>query len=49
MIPKRSFLNNMDPCIGCPWDDLKALFAEATLPEAMLVALDHMQVFVCSI
>ena len=45
VVPKRSFLNNMDPCIGCPWDDLKALFAQATLPEAMLVALDHMQVF----
>ncbi|MGB2015271.1 MAG: hypothetical protein ACPHSF_07365 [Flavobacteriales bacterium] len=35
----------MDPCIGCPWDDLKALFAQVTLPEAMLVALDHMQAF----
>ena len=43
VIPKRSFLNNMDPCFGCPWDDVKALFAEATVPEAMLVALDHMQ------
>ena len=43
VVPKRSFLNNMDPCFGCPWDDVKALFAEATVPEAMLVALDHMQ------
>ena len=43
VISKRSFLNNMDLCFGCPWDDLKALFAEATVPEAMLVALDHMQ------
>lgn len=34
----------MDPCFRFPWDDLKDLFDHATLVEAMLVALDHMQV-----
>ena len=43
VVPKRSHLNNMNPCMWFPRHDLEALFAEATLPEAMLVALDHMQ------
>ena len=34
----------MDPCFRFPWDDLKDLFASATLVEAMLLALEHMQV-----
>ena len=34
----------MDPCFRFPLDDLEWLFAHATLVEAMLVALDHMQV-----
>ncbi len=34
----------MDPCFRFPWDDLKDLFDGATLVEAMLVALEHMQV-----
>ena len=40
----RSSENHMDPCFRFPWDDLQALFASATVTEAMLVALDHMQV-----
>ena len=34
----------MDPCFRFPWHDLKDLFDGATVVEAMLVALDHMQV-----
>ena len=34
----------MDPCFRFPKDDLQDLFDGATLVEAMLVALDHMQV-----
>ena len=34
----------MDPCFRIPVDDLQDLFDGATLVEAMLVALDHMQV-----
>ena len=40
----RSSENHMDPCFRFPWDDLQGLFASATVTEAMLVALDHMQV-----
>ena len=36
--------NHMDPCFRFPWDDLKDLFDSATMVEAMLVALEHMQV-----
>ena len=34
----------MDPCFRFPVDDLKDLFDGATVVEAMLVALEHMQV-----
>ena len=34
----------MDPCFRFPWHDLQDLFEKATVTEAMLVALDHMQV-----
>ena len=40
----RTAENHMDPCFRFPVDDLKDLFAGATLVESMLVALDHMQV-----
>ena len=40
----RSSENHMDPCFRFPWDDLQDLFDKATVTEAMLVALDHMQV-----
>ena len=40
----RSSDNHMDPCFRFPWHDLQDLFATATVTEAMLVALDHMQV-----
>jgi len=36
--------NHMDPCFRFPWDDLKDLFEGATMTEAMLLALEHMQV-----
>ena len=44
IVAKRSEENHMDPCFRFPWDDLKDLFASATVVEAMLVALEHMQV-----
>ena len=40
----RSEENHMDPCLNFPWDDLKWLFDQATATEAMLLALEHMQV-----
>ena len=40
----RSSDNHMDPCFRFPWHDLQDLFAKATVTEAMLVSLDHMQV-----
>ena len=44
IVPLRSAENHMDPCFRFPWDDLKQLFDGASVVEAMLVALDHMQV-----
>ena len=44
VVLRRSAENHMGPCFRFPWHDLESLFAEATLVEAMLVALDHMQV-----
>ena len=44
LVGLRSAENHMDPCFRFPSDDLSDLFAQATLVEAMLVALDHMQV-----
>ena len=43
-ISLRSADNHMDPCFRCPFHDLQDLFAGATIVEAMLVTLDHMQV-----
>merc|ERR1712032_151 len=40
----RSRENHMDPCFRVPRDDLQHLFDNATVTEAMLVALEHMQV-----
>ena len=40
----RSEDNHMDPCFRFPADDLQWLFDQATMVEAMLVALEHMQV-----
>ena len=34
----------MDPCWKFPYEDVGELFAQATVTEAMLVALEHMQV-----
>ena len=44
IVPRKSADNNMDPCFRFPVDDLKELFEQATVVEAMLVSLDHMQV-----
>jgi len=48
IVPKRSCLNGMNPLHGFPGGDvgseLRQLFANATVLEAMLVALEHMQV-----
>ena len=43
-VPRRSYLNHMDPCWNFPHQELATLFAEATVTEAMLIALEHMQV-----
>ena len=40
----RSEDNHMDPCFRFPVDDLQWLFDQATVVEAMLIALEHMQV-----
>ncbi len=44
IVPKRSHLNNMDPCFRFPEDELRSLFDSAGIHESMLVALHHMQV-----
>ena len=48
IVPRRSYLNSMNPWYGFlggqSGRDLRALFASATVLEAMLVALEHMQV-----
>ena len=43
-VPRRSYLNDMDPCWNFPHEELGFLFASATVTESMLVALEHMQV-----
>ena len=40
----RSEDNHMDPCFRFPADDLQWLFDQETVVEAMLIALEHMQV-----
>jgi len=47
-VPKRSFLNAMDPCWNFP-SQLEWLFRQATVTEACLVALDFMQVNFCTV
>jgi hypothetical protein len=49
IVPKRSYLNLMDPCWKFPHEELGELFAWATLTEAMFVALEHMQVTLCQV
>ena len=44
VVPRRSESNHMDPCFRFPADELKELFDHATVVEAMLVSLEHMQV-----
>jgi hypothetical protein len=48
IVPKRSFLNNMNRMYrfpgGSKGEQLRELFASATVLEAMIVALEHMQV-----
>ena len=44
LIAKFGFQNEMDPVFTFPADELQHLFDSATVIEAMLVALDHMQV-----
>ena len=47
-VPKRSFLNTMDPGWNFP-SQLAWLFRQATVTEACLVALDFMQVNFCTV
>ncbi len=45
VIPKRSFLNSMDPMYRFPRVDwLRELFRSLSLAEALLLALEHMQI-----
>ena len=44
VIPKRSFLNHMDPVFKFPREELQDLFDSCSLVESMLLAMDHMQV-----
>ena len=44
IVPKFSFLNHMDPVFRFPREELQQLFDSASIVEAMLVALEHMQV-----
>ena len=44
VVPKRSFLNHMDPVFRFPHEELQYLFDCASVLESMLVALEHMQV-----
>ena len=44
VVPKRSERNFMDPCWKFPYEEVGELFAQASVTEAMLVALEHMQV-----
>ena len=48
IVPRRSYLNHMDPLynfpLGSAGADLRELFTSATVFEGMLVALEHMQV-----
>ena len=47
-VPRRSYLNNMDPNWNFP-RCLEWLFRQATVTEACLVALDFMQVNFCTV
>ena len=44
IVPKMSFLNHMDPVFRFPHEELQDLFDQASVIEAMLLALEHMQV-----
>jgi hypothetical protein len=44
VVPRRSYLNHMDPCFRFPEDELRQLFDNAGLLESMLIAQFHMQV-----
>ena len=44
IVPKLSFLNHMDPVFRFPHEELQELFDGASVIEAMLLALEHMQV-----
>ena len=44
VIARRGEENHMDPLYRFPYNELRALFDDTTLVEAMLVALEHMQV-----
>ena len=43
VIALRSAANRMDPCWNFPHEELAELFMHATVTEALLVALEHMQ------
>ena len=44
VVPRRSYLNHMDPCFRFPEEELRQLFDGAVLLESMLIAQYHMQV-----
>ena len=43
-VPRRSYLNDMDPCWNFPHEELGDLFRSMTVTEARFVALEHMQI-----
>ena len=49
VVPLRSFRNRMDPYWNFPRKQFEELFRSMTVPESMLVALDWMQVNVCTV
>ena len=49
VVPMRGWRNRMDPCWRFPHQELADLFAQATLDEAMFVALEHMQVDIVTV
>ena len=49
VVPLRSFRNRADPYWNFPRKQFESLFKSMTVPESMLVALDWMQVNVCTV
>jgi hypothetical protein len=44
VVSMRGWQNRMDPCWRFPHEEFADIFAQATVTEAMFIALEHMQV-----